>query len=211
MKDTKSSIRLSTLAILLAALQLLLEIIGTCGAAAESGFRILRYYTELSNLFGLLAAALYLLFALKARREGSSMPLWVRGFRYMSACCLTLTFLVVIFVLCPSGVASFRYMLFGGHMLYNHTLCPLLAVAALLTDPGEALPKRWTLLALLPTLLYGIVTVILNITGQLYGPYPFLHVYEQSLGMSLLWAVIIVGGAYGICLALRPLSGKTEG
>ena len=67
------------------------------------------------------------------------------------------------------------------------------------------LPVRAAIYAMLPTLLYGTITMLLNILRKLNGPYPFLHVYEQPVYMSIIWFIAIIGGSYLIALGIRAL------
>ena len=43
-----------------------------------------------------------------------------------------------------------------------------------------------------PLLAAAVVAVVLNVMGVWYGPYDFLHVYEQPLWLSVLWGVAIL-------------------
>ena len=44
------------------------------------------------------------------------------------------------------------------------------------------------------TIVYAIPVLILNIAKLYVGPYPFLHVYEQPVYMSVFWILAILGG-----------------
>ena len=59
-------------------------------------------------------------------------------------------------------------------------------------------------MAWIPTVIYAVVVVILNILKLLEGPYPFLYVYKQPWYISLVWAVGIVG-ANLLCAFLMHL------
>ena len=98
-------------------------------------------------------------------------------------------------------------------MKYQHFLCPLLSIGSfLLVDSFQELVDKTTLrLALIPTVFYAIAAVIGNITKVIYGPYPFLHVYEQSVYMSIFWTVIIVGMAYFISFGFTKINNKLYG
>ena len=163
---------------------------GTATAARHSGWSILKYYTQLSNLFGALACLAIAGFEIKsicAKREKTSV--WAYCIQFSAVCCLMVTFLVVLFVLAPdAGKNGYRTMLTQGDMLYHHLLCPIL------------------ILAVIPTLIYGIVTLILNLARELDGPYPFLQVYRQPAIASVGWFVAIIGGNYLIALAVRAVS-----
>ncbi|MFT8870513.1 hypothetical protein [Liquorilactobacillus nagelii] len=111
--------------------------------------------------------------------------------RYTAACCLGLTFLIVILVLGP--MMGYRQLLFTGPMIFNHLLNPLLAVGSyLLLNDQTKLNFRNNLLALIPTILYGIIIIVLNILKIIKGPYPFLMVRYQSLTTTILWILIIL-------------------
>jgi len=70
------------------------------------------------------------------------------------------------------------------------------------------LSRRQTKIALIPTIIYGIVALLLNILKVMDGPYPFLKVYQQPFFISIPWALIMIGGAYLIALGLHSLSNK---
>lgn len=59
--------------------------------------------------------------------------------------------------------------------------------------------------AVIPTLIYGILLIICNITNVVYGPYPFLHVHEQSVMASILWFAGILLGTYGVAYLLAKI------
>lgn len=58
--------------------------------------------------------------------------------------------------------------------------------------PGKKLKR----LAIIPTILYAVVLIILNAVGAVVGPYPFLMVRNQPIWASILWFVLIVGMGY---------------
>jgi hypothetical protein len=159
----------------------------------RNGLGLFKYYTQDSNLLGVFAFAAVLVCALKS--PDGRLSSRVRTFLYISVCCLSLTFTVVIFILAPGigGLYGFRVMLLSNSMLYQHLLCPLLAFAAFLVFArGPALSRRAPLYALVPTLIYAAATIILNILHLLDGPYPFLEVYNQSVAASVLWVILIL-------------------
>ena len=58
---------------------------------------------------------------------------------------------------------------------------------------------------MIPTLIYAIVLIILNIKGIVDGPYAFLRFNFQPLYQSVLWFILIVGITYPIGLVLNKL------
>lgn len=168
-----------------------------------------KYYTQLSNIFSMFAALMVAFFAAKDLIKGTNnTPALVKVFKFASACCLTETFLVTMFVLAPMGMmGGFVPIMFEGPNLYHHFLCPIISVLSFIVlEKGEKLPMRYCIWALIPTLIYGVVAVVLNILKIWHGPYPFLYVYEQPVYMSIIWAVVILGGAFIVTLVVRLLS-----
>ena len=158
------------------------------------------YYTQCSNLFLMAVSAVYLACLLR-----KSVPVWVQRLRYIAACLTTVTFAVTVCVLIP-WYGHPEYFLLEKNGLFQHLLCPLLAVAGLpFLEKRSRRDCRW---AVVPTLVYGIVFFGLNILRVVVGPYPFLYVYEQPWYMSAAWFAVILAAAYGIAAALRLLCGK---
>lgn len=165
------------------------------------------FYTEDSNLFALAASIVMSVSILIHMGKGTQVPKWVRMFRYIATCLLTVTFLTVVFILTPMyGVANWKYMLLEGNSLYLHFLCPVTAIVLLFIETKPHL--RWTaaLWALIPTFIYGVILAILNILRRVDGPYPFLQVYNQSVGMSAFWAVFMAAGAFIIAYVLWAIN-----
>lgn len=171
-------------------------------------FGWLWYYTQLSNIFSMVAAVLTAVYAiLELKRKCPFTPRFVRLLKYYSACCLVQTFLVTAFVLAPMGMmGGFFGIMFKGPNLYHHFLCPIISVVSLcLLEKGERLKMSHCLYALVPTLIYGLVAVVLNLTKVWHGPYPFLYVYEQPVYMSVIWAITIPATAFGVNICLKLL------
>ena len=110
-----------------------LEMIDTNHAYAKDGLGMLIYYTEDSNLLCLIVSALFTLVMLPIifkgqtngfvstflmrnyRKDGEekvTIPTLLLVLRYVTSCCLLVTFLVVIFVLGPTD--GYREMLLDG-------------------------------------------------------------------------------------------------
>lgn len=193
-----------------------LEMIDTNYAYAKDGLGMLIYYTEDSNLLCLIVSALFTLvmlpiifkgqtsgfvstFLMRNYRKGGeekvTIPTLLLVLRYVTSCCLLVTFLVVIFVLGPTD--GYREMLLDGTHLINHVGAPLLSLYSFLcleTEPRQKLPTWAPLCAVATTIAYAIPVLILNIAKLYVGPYPFLHVYEQPVYMTVFWIFAIIGG-----------------
>ena len=155
------------------------------------------YYTQCSNYFLRVASAVYL--ACLLRR---SVPAWAERLRYTAACLTTVTFIVTVCVLIP-WYGHPDYFLLQTNGLFQHLLCPLMAIAGLRFL--RSVRGKDVLRAVLPTLGYGIVMYALNILRAVDGPYPFMKVYDQPWYMSVIWFIVLLAAALGIAAALRLL------
>ena len=165
------------------------------------GFTTLQYYTIDSNIFACVSS-IFLVAALLIKRK---TPKWVHRLRFYATSCITVTFVVVLVILIPlAGFRRLPELLFQGPNLWQHTVCPLLSIISFIFFEKEVkLEKDQSLYALVPTLIYGIVTLILNFLRTITGPYVFLLVYEQSGWMTFMWMIIIGGIAYILAELLR--------
>ena len=188
-------------------------VLGAVGAALSlriNGWGMFQFYTLDSNLFLLLACAVQAWYEANILRgKRFFVPSWVRVLKYFAVCTVMVTFFVVLFILVPlaGGLPMLIPYLTQGSMLYHHLLCPVLgALSFLLLDRVRLPDRRVTLWALAPTLLYALVTIVLNAARLLRGPYPFLHVYEQPVYMSVVWCVVICGLAWVLAFLVWKLS-----
>lgn len=190
-----------------------MELIATPMIFGRMGAGALQYYTVDSNLFALLACALIAAMTAVSLFTGRDVPLWAKQIKYMATCCLTVTIVVVLLVLAPMGsMGSYHSLMLTGEMLYHHFLCPVLAILSFVLLEGKPiLAMKHTRLAMIPTFAYAAVAIALNIVGVISGPYPFLRVMEQPVYMSVVWIVVILGGAFALAWGLRAANGALHG
>lgn len=178
------------------------ETIGLSMAIANRKGSTFQYYTQLSNLFLLIASIFNIIFTARVLAgKIKKIPRFVNVISYSSICTTTVTLLVVLFVL-SWMVGDLWWILTSGAMLYTHTLCPILAIIMFVWLAPERLDRRDSWIALAPTVAYAIVGIIMNIAHAWEGPYPFLQVYSQPIWASILWSIGILGGAYVIARIL---------
>ena len=187
------------------------EIAGLVLAVIEMGAGLFFYYTELSNILVLLSSFFFLLSFFFNVWKGCGTNFPTHLFRFAATSASTLTFLVVVTVLIPMVGAPVQ-LLFGGSMLFHHTLCPLLSmVSFMLFEKEETRNLKYKHLpfALIFTLIYGAIFIVLNVLRVYDGPYPFLRVYNQPVWMSIIWFVVIIGMAglisFLLCLANKKI------
>lgn len=169
------------------------------GCMPEKGWDLIRRYDVICSVMTaaacLLSAGCFF-FAIDA-------PRWVNYLKLTTAAEEALTFIAVTAVLVPASRA-YKGMLLDGGMIYLHVVCPVLSIVSLLLlDRIKTRPVPAGLLATIPTLIYGIVMLILNLTGTVFGPHEFLTV-TRSKSYAYLWmpALLALTVLLGIILAL---------
>ncbi|WP_407421679.1 Pr6Pr family membrane protein [Methanobrevibacter sp.] len=167
---------------------IILEIIGLVLCYDALGCIDLAYYTIDSNIFLLLSSILYVF----SRKNPSKS---VQFFRYSATLSVLITLLVVVFVLYPMLDFNFEYLFLAGPNPYMHVLCPIIALVSFLFFEKNEVENtlKNNIRSLYFTLIYAVILITLNILRVVNGPYPFLKVYEQSVLMSVIWIVAILG------------------
>ena len=179
MKNKKMSIKLNIVIILLEILGFSLSIIKYHHIAIE-------YYTNQSNLIALFTSILFVIFYKSKSRI-------INDLRFITTSTLTLTFLVVLFILTPMYNYNYKLLMFTEEFCIFHTIVPIISLISYLFYERRS---KKDYLGFLYTIIYCFIFVQLNICGVISGPYPFLKVKEQSIIISIIWFIIIVGGSY---------------
>ena len=181
---------------------IILEMIGFWFTIKKNGRLGIEYYTEDSNILATITSILFVGYLLFKKK----IPYFLKLLKYFSVIGLTITFIVVLFILAPMYNFNYGFMLFHDELLFHHLLCPLLAIILFLfIDDLEVYSLKDNLLSLSITILYGTILVILNIVKVVDGPYPFLQINNQSIILSILWGLIIITLAYIIAFLLRKM------
>ena len=167
------------------------------------------FYTHQSNLLALIAAVLFVVVGTVALFRDGRIPHSLKVFRLMCTVQLYITFLVVAVLLVPMGLAGGAdfITMYGGPMLVMHLLAPLVSLVSFVFlegTPRLSLGDTW--LATQYTYLYSLIMIILNATGKVEGPYPFLMVDVNPWWVSLLYAVTMLPGAYLVSLCGKWLN-----
>jgi hypothetical protein len=190
--------------IILNLLIIILEIIGLVLSFKEIGKSAIMYYTQLSNIFLLIASILYLVFLDEKRR-------FVSIIKYSATVSVIITFLVVLFILGPTYDFNYNWLLFGKANIFYHLLCPILGfISFTFYEQHNIGGAKDYFYSMLFTLIYSVVMITLNIANVVDGPYLFLRVTHNSIIESLLWIVIIIGGAFVLTYLLSKLKNKVS-
>ena len=179
----------------------IIEIIALIHDIYAFGIKLFDWYTIDSNILQLVVSGLIIYYLLRK----TTLPEYVTILHFISAVGLTVTFLIAAFVLAPEG--GIRYYFIENVASINHLIAPALSVISLLfLEKTEK--SSWTIV-LYPaavTLVYGFICLLLNAMSILDGPYFFLQVRKQPVGIIVMWFVII-----GIlCMGLSVLYYKIK-
>ena len=158
------------------------------------------FYTEDSNILLMICCSIFAYYIIM----GKSIPKWLHIFKYIATTSVTITFMVVVFILSPMYGFNYPLLMLSGTMLFHHTLCPILGIVTfLLYDNLKLYKNKDIYLSLSFTFIYAIVAIILNIVKVLNGPYPFLMVRTQPLIVSIIWFTIVIGLSFVISFILK--------
>ncbi len=189
----------------------ILEIIGFTISIQHIEGIGLNYFTQESNLFALIVCLIFIVLIIKNLKNKTNVfPKWIKVSRSIVVVSLTTTLLVSFFILSRmiTEMGLFNIM-FTSSMLYHHTLCPLLMLISFLFFEEINFNKKiYYLIGIAHVLVYGVITMFLNIIHVMDGPYPFLKVYDQSIYMSIIWFIAIIGGSYLISYIINVLNRK---
>lgn len=170
------------------------------GNMRVSGWQGFIYFTVDSNVLAALSSLALAIFCLRHWGKGElRLPRWLLTFKLAGTSAVTLTLVTVLAFLGPLyGYGS----MFVGSNLFLHLLCPLLCIGSFVfLERGARLPFSATLLATLPTVVYGAVYMTCVV---------WLHVWQDFYGFNMggMWFVsapVMILVSWGLALGLRKL------
>lgn len=172
-----------------------------------TGAECFKYFTVDSNILAALCCSVLIPYTLKALTGSGEyiLPRFALRLKLTGTAAVTVTMLTVIFFLGP--VQGYGYMYIGDN-LWLHLINPLICeVSFILLEAGE-MKKRDALYGMLPTLVYGIIYLIMVVViGESKGGWRDFYGFNAG-GMwlvsfaAMLAANLII--SYGL-FALRRL------
>ena len=186
-----------------------MEIVGIILSVCKHGLGVFQFYTENSNYFALIASLLFCLSCVRAINKSTPLPQYIHVLRFVSASSLTITFFIVLTVIIPVNPSSFTEMIFMGSNIFHHVLCPILSFVSFVWLESETQISKTSLLAILiPTIVYGIICIILNILKIIVGPYPFFFVYAMPWYFVVLALIGVLAVVLGLSIFVLWLRNK---
>lgn len=179
-------------------------------ALGDSGTDCFKYFTTDSNILVALTALIMLPFNLRlARHPEKEYPRWALIMKLVGTGSVTITLLTVIFFLAPigamnGGLQGFLFF-FEGNIFALHLSTPLLAIVCFILFEREGeLKKSACLWALLPTVLYSIVYLVLVAFTKTWDDwYGFTFGGKYYLAPASMLVMYLV--TFAVALVLRRL------
>lgn len=167
------------------------------------------YYTQLSNVAAVISSAMYI--ALR-NTQNKTLSAVVRGARYLAACSLTMTFIVVMCIFVPFGdtPVMVERMLLHVNGFLHHAVCPVICVISYVWFEEGANTGKAPLIPLIATAIYAFTVYALNIFRLAPAPYPFFAVYEHPVWEIVVWFIGLLLLVAGIALVIRWANRKVS-
>ena len=174
------------------------------GALQSTGIENFKFYTVLTNVFCGIIAFVYLVFVLLKKDTDK-----IRVLKLAAVCGVAITFAVVAFMFGPLyGYPQF----YRRGNLFFHLLEPVIAMIEFILVRRKMIPFKYTVLAAVPTLLYGIGYMLNILINGIGGPWPYTNDFYAFLSWGwpvgiAIFATITVTAFVTACV-FRAISNK---
>lgn len=147
------------------------------------------YYSDNAGMFALSSSIIYVIVIL-TKKEPNFLSL---ALRYVSTTCLVLTLVGTFYVATTTGENYLDSFIKGSH-LFNNLLCPIVSfVSFTLFEGDRRLNKKKTIwYALIPTVIYGIIMLVCNVSNTLTGPYSFMMINDNPVYLTVIVFIVTI-------------------
>ncbi len=174
------------------------------GALQSTGIENFKFYTVLTNVFCGIIAAVHLIFLLLKKDTDK-----IRVLKLAAVCGVAITFAVVAFMFGP--LYGFPQFYKRGNLFF-HLLEPVVAMVEFILIRRKKIPFKYTVIAAVPTLLYGIGYMTNILINGIGGPWPYTNDFYAFLSWG--WPVgigifaVITLMAFAVACIFRAVSNK---
>ena len=174
------------------------------GALQSAGIENFKFYTVLTNVFCGIIAAVHLIFLLLKKDTDK-----IRVLKLAAVCGVAITFAVVAFMFGP--LYGFPQFYKRGNLFF-HLLEPVVAMVEFILIRRKKIPFKYTVIAAVPTLLYGIGYMTNILINGIGGPWPYTNDFYAFLSWG--WPVgigifaVITLMAFAVACIFRAVSNK---
>lgn len=147
------------------------------------------YYSDNAGMFALSSSIIYVIVVL-TKKEPNFLSL---ALRYVSTTCLVLTLVGTFYVATTTGENYLDSFIKGSH-LFNNLLCPIVSSVSFTMFEGDRrLNKKKTIwYALIPTVIYGIIMLVCNVSNTFTGPYSFMMINDNPVYVTVIVFVVTI-------------------
>lgn len=147
------------------------------------------YYSDNAGMFALGSSIIYVIIVL-AKKEPNFLCL---ALRYVSTACLVLTLVGTFYVATTTGENYLDSFIKGSH-LFNNLLCPIVSFVSFTMFEGDRrLNKKKTIwYALIPTVIYGIIMLVCNVSNTFTGPYSFMMINDNPVYVTVIVFIVTI-------------------
>lgn len=203
---SKAEIISNAVIVILAVTGIILMLTGKSeeGALQASGIENFKFYTVLTNVFCGAVAAVYLICLLLDRETDRLVAL-----KLGAVCGVAITFAVVAFMFGP----LYGYLQFYKRgNLFFHLLLPLVAMFEFITVRRKRIPFRHTVIAAVPTFIYGCCYMLNILINGIGGKWPDTNDFYAFLSWGWPVGIMIFAGitlaAFAVACIFRAVSNK---
>ncbi len=174
------------------------------GALQSTGIENFKFYTVLTNVFCGIIAAVHLIFLLLKKDTDK-----IRVLKLAAVCGVAITFAVVAFMFGP--LYGFPQFYKRGNLFF-HLLEPVVAMVEFILIRRKKIPFKYTVIAAVPTLLYGIGYMTNILINGIGGPWPYTNDFYAFLSWG--WPVgigifaVITLMAFAVACIFRAVNNK---
>lgn len=147
------------------------------------------YYSDNAGMFALSSSIIYVIIVL-AKKEPNFLCL---ALRYVSTACLVLTLVGTFYVATTTGENYLDSFIKGSH-LFNNLLCPIVSFVSFTMFEGDKrLNKKKTIwYALIPTVIYGVIMLVCNVSNTFTGPYSFMMINDNPVYVTVIVFIVTI-------------------
>ena len=147
------------------------------------------YYSDNAGMFALSSSIIYVIVVL-TKKEPNFLSL---ALRYVSTACLVLTLVGTFYVATTTGENYLDSFIKGSH-LFNNLFCPIVSFVSFTMFEGDRrLNKKKTIwYALIPTVIYGIIMLVCNVSNTFTGPYSFMMINDNPVYVTVVVFIVTI-------------------
>ena len=147
------------------------------------------YYSDNAGMIALSSSIIYVIVVL-TKKEPNFLSL---ALRYVSTTCLVLTLVGTFYVATTTGENYLDSFIKGSH-LFNNLLCPIVSFVSFTMFEGDRrLNKKKTIwYALIPTVIYGIIMLVCNVSNTFTGPYSFMMINDNPVYVTVVVFIVTI-------------------